>query len=123
MKWSKFKEEYEIPKGLIPFLIGLIAVFIIGGSAVYIGLHGNPFKEYAIAHDVRQYLIEQKGYAQDDIASVEGTYSFKADKNAYRAMVIFTDEPKNVYEYHIDGNDHIANEQPFSTKHIHGDKD
>ncbi|MEW4371340.1 DUF3139 domain-containing protein [Paenibacillus kandeliae] len=122
MSWKTWKEEYDIPKGLIPFLGGLAAVVIIGSSAVYVGLHGNPFKTYAVAHEVKQYLVEKKGYTTDDIASVEGAYSFKTDKDAYAAMVVFKDEPQNVYEYHIDGNEQILNGQTRNNKHVHGDQ-
>ncbi|WP_411348935.1 DUF3139 domain-containing protein [Paenibacillus sp. WLX2291] len=122
MSWKRWNEEYEIPKGLLPFLSGLVAVVIIGGSAVYVGLHGNPFKTYAVAHEVKQYLIEQKGYTAKDITSVQGAYSFKTDHDAYTAMVVFQDEPHNVYEYHIVENEHAMNEQVRNNKHIHGDQ-
>lgn len=112
MKWKTFKEQYEIPKGLIPFLIGLIVFAVVGCSAIYVGLHGNPIKKYEAAKEVKQYLL-QHNYQPEDIVSVKGEYSFKTDHDPYGAVVVFAKEPGVMYDYTVDDDHHIIQKRKY----------
>jgi len=84
--------------------IGIVLfIFIVGG---FLYINGNPMKINQIEKDILTYLVNQKGYAQEDITSITGDYEWMKS-NSYYGKVIFVDEPNNMYFYEKDNEGNI----------------
>ena len=76
-----------------------IAIFVLGmflTRFIYIEVNRFIYK-----NRVTNYLIEEKGYDESEIASVEGVYGFKMPE--FYTVVIFTNEPYVEYIYFAHG--------------------
>lgn len=79
-------------KRYIFITVAVLLVMLIVSPFLYV--QANKF---IYAHRVTEYLIEKKGYAKDEIASVQGVWSVKLPP--FLVIVKFKDEPDVEYIY------------------------
>ncbi|TQR15603.1 DUF3139 domain-containing protein [Psychrobacillus soli] len=72
---------------LLVILIGLVIVPLVSVQV----------NKYIYKNRVTTYLIEDKGYKEEDIESIEGKWGFKLP--AYYTVVTFKNEPHVEYTY------------------------
>ncbi|MFS0839016.1 DUF3139 domain-containing protein [Paenibacillus sp. 1P03SA] len=69
-----------------------IVLIILVAPLVYV--EGNKM---AYAERVKSYLLQEKGYKEDELASVKGVWGIKLP--AFYTVVVFKDEPHVNYVY------------------------
>lgn len=79
---------------LIKFIltVSALVLIIIISREIYLEVNKITYK-----HRVMDYLVEEKGYKEDEIAHIEGVYGFKMPK--FYTIVIFKNEPTVQYTY------------------------
>ena len=77
----------------------IVAILVLGlilARFIYIEVNKNIYK-----NRVTDYLLQEVGYDESEIASVEGVYGFKMPE--FYGVVIFTNEPYVEYLYFAHG--------------------
>lgn len=80
----------------IALFVTIIVLVIILTRFIYIEVNKNSYK-----NKVTNYLLEEMGYDQSEIALVEGVYGFKMPE--FYTIVIFENEPYVEYSYFAHG--------------------
>lgn len=99
------KSKYKIAIGAI----GMIALMFGGMFAIIYALNNNePDDDPALISytedRVKEYLLQEKGYFENEIQKVKSTKKPKiSDDSAsgYEVEVIFSDEPEAIYFYEV----------------------
>lgn len=79
-------------KKMAASIIGVVVLLILLTPIVYVQVN-----KIIYAHRVSAYLMDNKGYKKEDIASVTGVWGIKAPP--FFAVVEFSDEPGVEYTY------------------------
>ncbi|MEG0386564.1 MAG: DUF3139 domain-containing protein [Solibacillus sp.] len=97
-------------KSIYKVAIGLIALMFAVMLAIIYALNNNEphYDPELISYTeekVKEYLLQEKGYSENEIQKVKSTKKLKSSDDsasAYDVMVTFSDEPNAIYYYQVD---------------------